>query len=214
MMDDVVYSVLTYRPEETIAFGAALACVLQPGDIIVLTGDLGAGKTQFAKGIAQGLGIVETVTSPTFNIMLVYEGSNGQRLNHLDLYRLDAPAQLDDIDYFGCLESDAVSVVEWGDKFADALPLGYLEVSLELVLPEAGRGAPEAGCGGHPEMSDDARVIRAVAHGARAARMLETWRAENASILAENALACAEDTLVYAKCAEGGAPRREEPHHR
>jgi len=137
MKDDVAFELLTYKPEETIALGARLGCVAQLGDVIILTGDLGAGKTQFAKGVAQGLGVCEVITSPTFNIMLVYESSSGQKLNHIDLYRLDDILQLDDIDYFGCLESDAVSVVEWGDRFATALPADYLEVSLELLSPDA-----------------------------------------------------------------------------
>ena len=182
---------LTHSAEETIAFGAALGRVTKPGDVLVLTGDLGAGKTQFAKGIAQGLGIVEAVTSPTFNIMLVYEGSAGQRLYHLDLYRLDDPAQLDDIDYFGCLESDAVSLVEWGDKFPTALPLGYLEISFGLVLPKEGSLEPG-------EMLANTRAISLIPHGLRAAQLLQVWQAEGVSVYTDNEPMGAEDALVRA----------------
>ncbi|MCL2757331.1 MAG: tRNA (adenosine(37)-N6)-threonylcarbamoyltransferase complex ATPase subunit type 1 TsaE [Coriobacteriia bacterium] len=177
---------LTHSAEETIAFGAALGRVTKPGDVLVLTGDLGAGKTQFAKGIAQGLGIAEAVTSPTFNIMLVYEANNGQRLNHLDLYRLDDPAQLDDIDYFGCLESDAVSLVEWGDKFPTALPLEYLEASFELMLSE--EDSLKTG-----EFLANTRMISLVAHGSRAVQLLQAWQAEGALVCEEGALVLAED---------------------
>ncbi|MDR2714098.1 MAG: tRNA (adenosine(37)-N6)-threonylcarbamoyltransferase complex ATPase subunit type 1 TsaE [Coriobacteriales bacterium] len=127
------YRVMTQSAEETLAFGVELGYVARPGDIIILTGDLGAGKTQLAKGIAQGLGITESITSPTFNLMLVYKAAD-KTLQHFDLYRLEAAEQLDDIDYFGCLESDAISLVEWGDKFSQALPEDYLEISLELGL--------------------------------------------------------------------------------
>ena len=146
---------------ETIAFGITLGRVICPGDVIILIGELGAGKTQFAKGLAQGFGIKTPITSPTFNIMLAYESIDGLRLNHIDLYRLDDATQLDDIDYFACLESDAVSMVEWGDKFTDALPVDYLEVLLE-----------------YDEVDVDTRMITAVPHGVRAARLFEAWRLE------------------------------------
>ena len=88
--------------------------------MVVLSGDLGAGKTQLTKGLAAGLGVVEPVTSPTFNILLVHEGRIP--LYHFDLYRLEFAEQLDDLDYWGTLEADGVSVVEWGDRFAEAIP--------------------------------------------------------------------------------------------
>ena len=159
----------TFSPESTVALGLRLGRVARPGDVIILSGELGAGKTQFAKGFAQGLGIKTPITSPTFNIMLCYESSAGLRLNHIDLYRLDEAAQLVDIDYFACLESEAVSVVEWGDKFADALPVDYLEVLLEYDEADV------------DSMHVDARVITVSPHGERAARLFEAWRSENAS---------------------------------
>lgn len=118
-------------PEDTENAGRALASVLVPGDVVVLTGDLGAGKTRFTKGVAAGLGVEAPVTSPTFNILLVHEGE--MPLYHFDLYRLDEPLQLEDIDYFATLESDGVSVVEWGDKFTEAEPLDGVLVTLSVT---------------------------------------------------------------------------------
>jgi len=118
------------NPQATHTSGVALAELLEPNDVVLLTGDLGAGKTTFAKGIAEGLEVAGTVTSPTFNILLAYPGR--LTLNHFDLYRLERPADLDDIDYWGVLGSGGVSVVEWGDKFTEALPDDYLLLSFEL----------------------------------------------------------------------------------
>lgn len=115
----------------TRAAGAALAPLVVPGDVLVLSGDLGAGKTQLTKGLAEGLGVTEPVTSPTFNILLVHEGRIP--LYHLDLYRLDSARQLEDLDYWGTLESDGVSVVEWGDRFAEAVPEQCLVVSIRIA---------------------------------------------------------------------------------
>jgi DNA polymerase len=117
------------------ALGEALAPLLAAGDVLVLSGDLGAGKTQLTKGIARALGVAEPVTSPTFNLLLAHEGRLG--LNHFDLYRLDSAEQLEDLDYWGTLESDGVSVVEWGDRFADAMPADGLVVRITITGDES-----------------------------------------------------------------------------
>ena len=116
------------------ALGEAAASLMLGGDVLLLSGDLGAGKTQFTKGVARGLGVTEPVTSPTFNILLVHEGR--LTLNHFDLYRLDHAVQLEDIDYFGTLESDGVSVVEWGDRFPEALPRDGLDIAITITGDE------------------------------------------------------------------------------
>ena len=84
----VACEVVTHSTEETIACGRTVGGLLEEGDVLVLTGDLGAGKTQFTKGIAAALGVVDDVCSPTFNIQMVYEGER-MPLYHFDLYRLD-----------------------------------------------------------------------------------------------------------------------------
>ncbi len=111
--------------------GAELASVLRSGDVVLLSGDLGAGKTQLTKGIGRGLGVSESITSPTFNIALIHDGR--MRLKHMDLYRLESVRDLEDIDYFGLLESDGVSVVEWGDRFPEAFPSDGVQLALTIT---------------------------------------------------------------------------------
>jgi tRNA threonylcarbamoyladenosine biosynthesis protein TsaE len=119
---------------QTQALGEQLGTLLQPGEVVLLTGGLGAGKTQFAKGVARALGVTEEVTSPTFNLVVEYHGAGGAILRHFDLYRLENADELDDIDYFGLLETDgAISLVEWGDKFSEAMPLHYRIVEFTII---------------------------------------------------------------------------------
>lgn len=118
--------------DETIALGRTLSTVLLDDDVVVLCGDLGAGKTHLSKGIALGFGIDSEVTSPTFNILRQYDFGDGRLLCHWDLYRLDEEEQLDDVDFFGILESGCVTLIEWGDRFPEALPDDYLKVSISL----------------------------------------------------------------------------------
>ena len=126
----------TSSTAQTEALGEALGALLNAGDVVVLTGDLGAGKTHLAKGVARALGTSGTITSPTFNIALVHTGGR-LVLNHLDLYRIDRADQLDDIDYFGTIESGGVTLVEWGDRFSEVLDLADLEVTLTVVDDDA-----------------------------------------------------------------------------
>ena len=127
----------TESVEETIALGERLAGLLEPGDVLVLVGDLGAGKTHLAKGIARGLGVTDEVTSPTFNILRLHDGSTAGgepvQLAHWDLYRLEEPEQLDDVDFFGIVESGCISLVEWGDKFPNDMPDDYLLVDISIA---------------------------------------------------------------------------------
>ena len=115
--------------EETIALGTRLAELLEPDDVVVLTGDLGAGKTHFAKGVAAGLDIQEQITSPTFAIVEEYDGGRLPLL-HFDLYRLETVDELDDIDFYALTESGAASLIEWGDRFVEALPQDWLHVDI------------------------------------------------------------------------------------
>ncbi len=153
----MTWSIKTFSAEKTIECGHALAALLAPADVLLLSGDLGAGKTQLTKGIARGLGVVESVTSPTFNILLVHEGRIP--LYHFDLYRLDRAEQLEDLDYFATLEADGVSVVEWGDRFPEAAPLDG--VGANLLIED-----------------DEVRAIELSAMGPRGRELVDSWAAE------------------------------------
>jgi tRNA threonylcarbamoyladenosine biosynthesis protein TsaE len=117
-------------PEETRAAAAALSPLLAAGDIILLGGDLGAGKTTFTQGLARGLGIDEPVTSPTFTLLHSYQSPTGLRLLHADLYRLDHLQEVVDLGLPELLEEGAAAVVEWGDLAAPALSPDYLDVRM------------------------------------------------------------------------------------
>ncbi len=111
---------ITNSPDETEALGAALGRVLQPGTVIAYSGDLGAGKTAFTRGIARGLGIRDIVTSPTYTIVNEYE-SGRIPLFHFDMYRLSCSDELFDIGWEDYLARGGVCAVEWSENVADAL---------------------------------------------------------------------------------------------
>ncbi|NQU11300.1 tRNA (adenosine(37)-N6)-threonylcarbamoyltransferase complex ATPase subunit type 1 TsaE [bacterium] len=117
---------------ETIAFGARWAAELQPGTIIALHGELGAGKTCLVKGLARGLGVGQEVTSPTFT--LIHEHPGGRLpLVHVDLYRLDHPEQAVAIGIEDHLPGPGVTVIEWAEKIAGLLPRDTIHVRLEVT---------------------------------------------------------------------------------
>jgi tRNA threonylcarbamoyladenosine biosynthesis protein TsaE len=116
---------------ETRALAGALAELARAGDLLLLSGDLGAGKTAFAQGFGRALGIDEPITSPTFTLAREYQGER-LRLHHLDVYRMEAMAELFDVDLPELLDDEAVVLVEWGDAIAPAVPADYLEVHLHL----------------------------------------------------------------------------------
>lgn len=146
---------VTTSQEETIALGERLGALLQVGDVLVLTGDLGAGKTQLTKGIAAGMGVEDDVTSPTFNILMVYEGAE-MPLYHFDLYRLDDPDQLEDIGLYEMLDGDGACVIEWGEQFSDEIGPERLDVYLTRLGSQAAVG------------EEPPREVRFVAHSERA----------------------------------------------
>ena len=157
--DDTFVSTTT---EQTIALGQILGKLLQAGDVLVLTGDLGAGKTQLTKGIAAGMGVTDDVTSPTFTIEMVYEGTT-MPLYHFDLYRLSDPDQLEDTGLYDALESDGPTIIEWGEQFAEQIGERTLDVYVSRLSEEE-------------LVSDDAeprREIRFISQNARGEEIIQ-----------------------------------------
>ena len=120
----------TASVDETRALAAALAELAQPGDLFLLAGDLGAGKTAFTQGLGLALGVHEQITSPTFTLHRQYQGR--VEFNHLDVYRFEQIEEVLDIGLPELLDSPAVTVIEWGDQIVPAVPADYLEVRLLL----------------------------------------------------------------------------------
>lgn len=120
---------VTNSPEETEALGQRLAERLQAGDVIAYTGDLGAGKTAFTRGLARGLHLTERVTSPTFTIVNEYLGGR-LPLFHFDMYRLGSSDELYDIGWEDYLARGGVCAVEWSEIVADALEEGVIRVDI------------------------------------------------------------------------------------
>jgi len=126
--------VISNSPEETKQLGMRLAEELQPGDVILLEGPLGAGKSEFARGVAKGLGVAETVTSPSFTILNVYE-SGRLPLYHFDWYRLESAEELFELGMDEYLGGAGVALVEWPGQCPEALPERFLMIEL-LPLDE------------------------------------------------------------------------------
>lgn len=139
------------------SLGRALGRRLEDGDVVLLIGDLGAGKTCFSQGVGEGLGVATTMGSPTFNIVFEYD-SPKTALYHFDLYRLDDPAQLDDIDFYDLSDSstEGASLIEWADLFPDEMPDERLELRIEA-------------------RSDGSRKITVHPFGARAQELAFSW---------------------------------------
>ena len=126
---------VTNSPEETRALGEKLAGTLKPGDVLLLKGDLGAGKSELTRGIARGLGVKETVTSPSFTILNVYE-SGRCPLYHFDWYRLEDAEEIFELGMDEYLGGDGVAVVEWPEKCPEAIPEKYTEVIITATGEE------------------------------------------------------------------------------
>ena len=140
----------THSPMETRAFGQRLAQKLHPGDVLLLLGDLGAGKSELTRGIARGLGVTESVTSPSFTILNVYE-SGRLPLYHFDWYRLESAEELFEMGMEEYLGGDGVAVVEWPTQCPEAIPECCLKVHM-IPVSETERRITLERCGGFREI--------------------------------------------------------------
>ena len=121
--------------QDTVKLGRLIGEKLKAGDIICLNGEMGCGKTYFTKGIAKGLNIAETITSPTFTIVNEYTGR--LKLYHFDVYRVNDIDEIEAIGFDEYIFSDAVSVIEWSDYIKELIPNNHLNVDIKK-LPEKG----------------------------------------------------------------------------
>ena len=138
---------------ETRELAQRLGALLSEGSLVILTGDLGAGKTTFTQGLAKGLGIEKRVISPTFTILRIYQGR--MPLYHIDAYRLEGNDA--DLGFEEMMEDDGVCVIEWPDFLRDRLPEEYLEISITLE-------------------KDFSRVLSVNARGEKYEKILEEWQ--------------------------------------
>ena len=126
-------TVESHSREETIKFAANLAAKSKPGDVYTLTGDLGVGKTVFAKGFAKGLGVTEPVTSPTFTIVQEYL-SGRLPFFHFDVYRIADPDEMEETGFYDYLDRGGVVLIEWAELIEDILPFPRTSIKIEKDL--------------------------------------------------------------------------------
>jgi tRNA threonylcarbamoyladenosine biosynthesis protein TsaE len=151
--------VITRSTDETLGLAGSVGELLRPGDVVSLAGDLGAGKTVFAQGVARALGVDEPVVSPSFTIVREYAGR--VPLVHVDVYRIDTIQELHDLGFDELVRDDAVTLVEWGDVIDALLPRERLDVRLAA-------GA-----------ADDERIVELEGHG-------PTWHARAVELAARS----------------------------
>ena len=152
-----MFIVCTATPAETFEIGRRLGALLLPGHVICLYGELGAGKTVFAQGVALGLAVVNPVTSPTFTIINEYSGR--YPVYHMDFYRLSDPLDLEDLGYSEYFYGNGVTLIEWSERAAELLPETRLDVNIRLS--------------DDPGLSLDHREIGFLPYGATYAALLE-----------------------------------------
>ena len=150
-----VERVVSRSTDETLELAGTVGDLLRAGDVVSLVGDLGAGKTVFARGVARALDVTEPVVSPSFTIVREYEGR--MPLVHVDVYRIDTVQELYDLGFEELVRDDAVTLVEWGDMIDGLLPSDRLDVRLA------------------PGDTDDERVVEIEGHG-------RSWRARAAEL--------------------------------
>lgn len=126
---------ITQSPEETAHLAGTIGKIIREGTVICLDGELGVGKTLFVRALARTLGVESDVTSPTFNLMNIYEAACP--IVHFDLYRLNTEEELEDIGFYEYAEAqEGIVLIEWAEKFPDAMPADRLTVRIDAVSAE------------------------------------------------------------------------------
>lgn len=148
--------IFSHSAEQTRRVGMRLGAMLQPGDLLCLQGDLGAGKTTFVQGLAQGWGALDAVSSPTFVLVNVYRRADGGQFFHMDAYRLESTPEAEELDFESMLVQGPL-VIEWADRVRDILPPHWLWIELD-------------------DLDDDRRVLRLNPTGPRYERLLTDLR--------------------------------------
>ena len=161
LLDQSTVDFLSRSPDQTRRLGTRLGAALQAGDVICLQGDLGAGKTTFVQGVAQGWGSVDAASSPTFILVNMYRGANGKQLFHLDAYRLDSLLEAEELDLNTMLAQGPL-LIEWPERMEKLIPRDHLWVKLEHVGQEE-RGMKFSS---HGKRYDDLlQVVRRASYG-------------------------------------------------
>lgn len=124
------FEILSTSPEQTRRIGGGIGAALQAGDVVCLRGELGAGKTTFVQGLAQGWGSLDSVSSPTFILVNVYHRADGTQLFHLDTYRLESIPEAEELDLDSMLAQGAL-VIEWPERLGNLIPPERLWIDLE-----------------------------------------------------------------------------------
>jgi len=156
ILDSHTVDFFSRSPEQTRRIGMRLGSALRAGDLICLQGDLGAGKTTFVQGIAQGWGSLDSVSSPTFILVNMYRRADQSQLFHMDAYRLDSTPEAEELDLDSMLAESAL-IIEWPERMAGLIPHERLWVHLEHV-------------------DDEEREMKFNAHGKRYDELLELIR--------------------------------------
>ncbi len=128
----ITEKIISESPESTVSFFKEMGSRAEPGTVLAFYGDLGAGKTVAAKAVADGLGIAENVTSPTFTLMETYSGGR-LPFYHFDLYRIEDESELDNLFFEEYWEGDGVSVIEWAQRAGSRLPAQAVKIYIEYV---------------------------------------------------------------------------------
>jgi tRNA threonylcarbamoyladenosine biosynthesis protein TsaE len=124
------FTIITQSPEETIKFGKDIAGKLNEGDVVAIYGDLGSGKTQIVKGICLGLGVRDTVNSPTFIIVNEYEAAGGMEIYHMDLYRMTSEDEVINIGFEDYMSKGGILIIEWPVHIERLLPANTIKIHI------------------------------------------------------------------------------------